>query len=496
MQIVKCKNTNLPPHIRKKLINGIFFKSLLCISGKRVYLCRNSCHETDTRYRFHDFSIPRDGSLSCLFFVPMEETFVLKSATLSTEQGLLPGRDVLLENGRIQAVGEGIAIPAGSRVIDGRGWLLSYGFADLHVHFREPGAPQKETIRTGTLAAARGGFTAVCAMPNLNPAPDSPETLAKEQEIIDRDACIAVLPYATITCGRRGEKVVDMAALQGRCVAFSDDGSGVQREAVMLEAMRRAAELDCIIAAHCEDDTLLHGGYIHDGRWCAAHGHRGICSESEWRPIARDLELAARTGCRYHICHLSTKEGVALIREAKRSGVRVTCETAPHYLVLCEDELQEDGRFKMNPPLRSAEDRDALREGLADGTIDAVATDHAPHTAAEKSRGLAGSAMGIVGLETAFPVLYTALVRGGIIRLERLLDALCAGPRRIFRIDGSLQEGERADLTLIDLSASTRIDSRSFLSMGRATPFDGMPVEAAVRATWKDGRLVWNDLPL
>jgi dihydroorotase len=287
---------------------------------------------------------------------------------------------------------------------------------------------------------------------------------------------------------------VDLEALKGRCVAFSDDGSGVQKDEVMLEAMRRAAELDCILAAHCEDNTLLHGGYIHDGRWCKAHGHKGICSESEWGPIARDLELAARTGCRYHICHVSTKESVALVREAKRSGVRVTCETAPHYLVLCEDDLQEDGRFKMNPPLRSAEDRAALLEGLQDGTIDVIATDHAPHTAEEKSRGLAGSAMGIVGLETAFPVLNTALVQTGKLSLARLLDALSTTPRRIFRLGGALCEGERADLTAIDLKTAYTIDSRTFLSKGHATPFDGMPVQGAVRATWFAGRLVWNDL--
>ena len=424
----------------------------------------------------------------------MERVFLLKGASLSTEHGILPQGDVLVAGGIIRAVGTDLPCPAEAEGVDLSGLVLSYGLADLHVHFREPGAPQKETIRTGSRAAARGGYTTVCAMPNLNPAPDSPETLALEQAIIDRDACIQVLPYATITRGRKGKEIVDLAALQGRCIAFSDDGSGVQREEVMLAAMRRAAELDCILAAHCEDNALLHGGYIHDGRWCAAHGHKGICSESEWGQIARDLELAARTGCRYHICHISTKESVALVREAKRSGVRVTCETAPHYLVLCEDDLQEDGRFKMNPPLRAAEDRDALLEGLRDGTIDAIATDHAPHTAEEKSRGLAGSAMGIVGLETAFPVLHTALVRTGKITLERLFEALCTTPRRIFRLGGALREGERADLAAFDLNASYKIDSHRFLSKGHATPFDGMAVRGAVRATWYGGKPVWNDL--
>jgi len=424
----------------------------------------------------------------------MKQKLLLKAATLSTEQGILPSADVLVIDGLIQAVGRVPACPAGTETVDLSGRLLSYGFADIHVHFRVPGAPQKETILTGSRAAARGGYTTVCAMPNLDPAPDSLETLAVEQSLIDRDACIQVLPYATITKGRKGQELVDMAALKGRCVAFSDDGSGVQRNEVMLEAMRMAAGLDCILAAHCEDNTLLKGGYIHDGRWCAAHGHKGICSESEWGQIARDLELAARTGCRYHICHISTKESVALVREAKRTGVRVSCETAPHYLTLCEDDMQEDGRFKMNPPLRTADDREALVEGLKDGTIDAVATDHAPHTAAEKARGLAGSAMGIVGLETAFPVLYTELVRKGKISLERLLEVLCAGPRRIFRLGGALRAGERADLTVLDLDAAWTIDSGRFLSKGHATPFDGRRVQSTVRATWKDGNLIWNDL--
>ena len=276
-------------------------------------------------------------------------------------------------------------------------------FADLHVHLREPGQTWKETIRSGSLAAARGGYSLVCAMPNLDPVPDCPEHLAVEEAAIARDAVVRVLPYGAITRGRQGKELVDFAALKGRCVAFSDDGSGVQRREMMREAMQEAARQDVILAAHCEDNSLLRGGYIHDGRYCAAHGHKGICSESEWGQIARDVELAAETGCRYHVCHISTRESVEIIRQAKQSGVRVSCETGPHYLTLCEDDLQEDGRFKMNPPLRSADDREALLEGLADGTIDVVATDHAPHSAEEKSRGLQGSAMGIVGLETAFP---------------------------------------------------------------------------------------------
>ena len=367
--------------------------------------------------------------------------------------------------------------------------LVTRPFADLHVHFREPGFSYKETIRTGSMAAARGGYCVVCAMPNLNPVPDSLETLALEQEIIDRDAVIDVLPYCSITKGRLGKELVDFHALKDRCVAFSDDGSGVQDEEMMRKAMEAAAREDVILAAHCEDNALLRGGYIHDGRYAAAHGHKGICSESEWGQIARDLKLAGETGCRYHVCHISTRESVELIRDAKARGVRVTCETGPHYLTLCEDDLQEEGRFKMNPPLRSADDREALIEGLADGTIDAIATDHAPHSAAEKSRGLAGSAMGIVGLETAFPVLYTKLVLPGRIPLERLLDAMSDAPRRIFRITVKPE-----DRVVIDLDKEFTIDSGTFLSMGKATPFDGWKVRGLVLQTIKNGKTVYNNL--
>ncbi len=400
--------------------------------------------------------------------------------------------DILIRDGVVFGRGNNFDLRPRTRVVDARGLLVTKGFTDLHVHLREPGFTSKETILTGTRAAARGGFTTVCAMPNLNPVPDCPENLGKELEAIRRDAVVEVLPYASITKGRKGRELVDFAALQENCVAFSDDGSGVQDGEVMLAAMKEAARLGCIIAAHCEDDSLLDGGYIHKGRYCLEHGHRGICSESEWKQIERDLSICEQTGCRYHVCHVSTAESVALIREAKARGVRVSCETAPHYLLLCEDDLQEDGRFKMNPPLRTAEDRDALVEALRDGTIDAIATDHAPHTAEEKSKGLKGSAMGITGLETAFPVLYTGLVRSGKISLERLLEAMSAGPRRIFRLDNPLNEEEPADFTIIDLNEKYRIDSREFLSMGHSTPFDGTEVCGRIIMTIKGGEVVWE----
>ena len=415
---------------------------------------------------------------------------LLLSGGTALLQGTLQRTDIFIRDGRIAEISPSIEAPQGTPVIKAEGKLISFGFADIHVHLREPGASYKETIRTGTKAAARGGYTTVCAMPNLDPVPDTPEHLEEELAIIRRDACIDVLPYASITLGRRGEQLVDMGALKGSVVAFSDDGSGVQSDAMMEAAMQLAAREDCIIAAHCEDNRLLRGGYIHDGAYCRTHGHRGICSESEWKQVERDLALCEKTGARYHVCHISTAESVALIRTAKARGVRVSCETAPHYLTLCEDDLREEGRFKMNPPLRSASDREALIEGLRDGTIDAIATDHAPHSAGEKSRGLEGSAMGITGLETAFPVLYSQLVLPGRIPLERLLEALCAGPRRIFRIGGCLQEGAVADLTVIDLKERYLIDSSNFASMGHATPFDGMAVQGRIVLTLKNGLAV------
>ncbi len=341
------------------------------------------------------------------------------------------------------------------------------GFCDVHVHFREPGFSYKETIRTGSLAAARGGFSAVCAMPNLDPVPDSRAHLEEELAVIRRDAAVRVFPYGALTVGEKGEKLADLAAMAPDAAAFSDDGKGVQSESLMRQAMEEVRRLGKVLAAHCEDEALLRGGCIHDGAYARAHGHRGICSESEWGPIRRDLRLAKETGCAYHVCHVSAKESVALIREAKKEGVDVTCETAPHYLLLSERDLREEGRFKMNPPLRGEADREALLEGLLDGTVDMIATDHAPHSPEEKARGLEKSPFGIVGLETAFPALYTRLVRPGILSLERLLDALTAKPRQRFGIP---LEG---DFTVWELEEAFTVDPAEFLSMGRATPFEG-----------------------
>ena len=363
------------------------------------------------------------------------------------------------------------------------------GFCDVHVHFREPGFSYKETILSGSRAAARGGYTAVCTMPNLNPVPDSPETLQPQLDAIEKDARIAVYPYGAITKGEKGEVLADLEAMAPKVVGFSDDGRGVQSPLLMEQAMRKARELGKLIVAHCEDNSLLRGGYIHDGRYARDHGHRGICSESEWGPIARDLELAAKTGASYHVCHISTKESVEIIRQAKKSGVDVTCETGPHYLVMDDSMLREEGRFKMNPPLRSKDDRLALVEGLRDGTIDMIATDHAPHSAEEKSRGLQGSAFGVVGLETAFPILYTCLVRPGLLPMNRLLAALVTNPRNRFGIPMG------NDFSVWDLNAQYQIDPGDFLSQGKATPFEGWQVFGRCMATFRDGKPVYTAQP-
>ena len=359
-------------------------------------------------------------------------------------------------------------------------------FCDVHVHFREPGFSYKETIRTGSLAAARGGYTDVCTMPNLNPVPDSAENIKEQIKIIERDAAVRVHPYAAITVGEKGETLTNMKALAPYCAAFSDDGKGVQSEAMMRSAMLKAKALGKIIAAHCEDNSLLCGGYIHKGEYARLHGHKGICSASEWKPIERDLRLAKETGCKYHVCHISCKESVELIRRAKAEGVDVTCETAPHYLIFNDMDLKESGSFKMNPPIRSEDDRQALIKGLQDGTIDMIATDHAPHGYDEKSRGLKDSLMGIVGLETAFPVMYTYLVKKGIITLERLIELMAINPRRRFGLQST------DDICVYDLQSEYKIDPCEFKSKGKSTPFDGMTVSGKNLLTICGGKAVWN----
>ena len=365
-------------------------------------------------------------------------------------------------------------------------YTLFPGFCDVHVHLREPGFSYKETIETGTQAAARGGYTDVCTMPNLNPVPDDTETLKVQLDIIERDALINVYPYGAITRGERGEELADLEAMAPKVIAFSDDGHGVQRDEIMKSAMEKARDLNKLIVAHCEDNSLLNGGYIHDGEYAKIHGHKGICSESEWGQIARDLELAEKTGVGYHVCHISTKESVDVIRKAKARGVNVTCETAPHYLILDDSMLKEDGRFKMNPPIRGREDKEALLRGIVDGTIDMIATDHAPHSIEEKSKGLKGSAFGVVGLEIAFPLLYTKLVKTNVITMDRLMELLVVNPRRRFNIP----MGE--DFSIWDLENEYTIDPQTFLSKGRATPFEGERVKGECLLTVVKGKPVYQ----
>lgn len=380
--------------------------------------------------------------------------------------------DVSIHNRMISAVGNPVLESFSGRIISGEGKYLLPGLVDLHVHFREPGYSYKETIRTGSEAAAAGGFTTVCTMPNLNPAPDDVDNLKRQLDIIRLDACIDVLPYATITKKRMGEELVDYKMLAPWVAGFSDDGTGVQNEEVMRKAMEGIAPTGKILAAHCEVEELLFKGYIHDGEYAKANGHRGICSESEWKEVERDIRLAEETGCRLHVCHISTKESVALIRDAKARGVRVTCETGPHYLTFCDEDLQEHGRFKMNPPIRSRADRDALRQGIIDGTIDVIATDHAPHSLAEKSKGLEKSAMGVVGLETSFGAVYTTMVESGLIPFSRLVELMTVNGRKILGIQGAdgIKEGEKADLVLLDLEKEWTVDPSAFKTMGQSTP--------------------------
>ena len=406
--------------------------------------------------------------------------------------GLTERADIAILGDKIERIAADIQPADNDKIYDCTGLTIMSGLVDLHVHLREPGFSAKETIATGTAAAAHGGFTTVCSMPNLAPAPDSMANLQQQLDIIERDAVIKVLPYATITRKRVGDELVDFAELKPYVAGFSDDGTGVQSEEVMRQAMAEAAKNDAIIAAHCEVDDLLRGGYIHDGEYARINGHRGICSEGEWKQVERDIELVAEAGCRYHVCHISTKETVELIRQAKARGLKVTCETGPHYLTMCDMDLKEEGRFKMNPPIRSAEDRDALIAGLQDGTIDVVATDHAPHTAEEKSRGLERSAMGVVGIETSFAVIYTKLVKAGVISLEKAVDVLAEAPRRIFNLGGGLQEGEAADIAVFDLEKSFTVDPSTFLSKGHSTPFEGWQLQGECCLTLVDGRVAYE----
>ena len=387
---------------------------------------------------------------------------------------------------KIRAFAEKFLADGGLSPVISKKYIIVPGLCDVHVHFREPGFSYKETIASGSAAAAHGGYTAVCTMPNLEPVPDSAEHLQVQLDAIKRGAAIKVLPYGAITVGEKGEKLADMEAMSDKVCAFSDDGKGVQNDEMMREAMTAAKRLGKIIAAHCEDNSLLFGGYIHDGEYARMHGHRGISSASEYKQIERDLRLAEETDCAYHVCHISTKESVELIRQAKAHGVNVTCETAPHYLVLCDEDMQEDGRFKMNPPLRSREDKKALIEGIKDGTIDMMATDHAPHSAEEKGRGLEKSLMGVVGLETAFPVLYTELVMKNIITLDRLVELMSFKPKERFGIDTN------NDFAVFDISEAYKIDPEDFLSMGRATPFAGREVFGRCLLTVHDEKVVYK----
>lgn len=387
---------------------------------------------------------------------------------------------------KIRAFAEKFLADGGLSPVISKKYIIVPGLCDVHVHFREPGFSYKETIASGSAAAAHGGYTAVCTMPNLDPVPDSAEHLQVQLDAIKRGAAIKVLPYGAITVGEKGERLADMEAISDKVCAFSDDGKGVQNDEMMREAMTAAKRLGRIIAAHCEDNSLLFGGYIHDGEYARMHGHRGISSASEYRQIERDLRLAEETGCAYHVCHISTKESVELIRQAKAHGVNVTCETAPHYLVLCDEDMQEDGRFKMNPPLRSREDKKALIEGIKDGTIDMIATDHAPHSAEEKGRGLEKSLMGVVGLETAFPVLYTELVMKNIITLDKLVELMSFKPKDRFGIDTN------NDFAVFDISEAYKIDPEDFLSMGRATPFAGREVFGRCLLTVHNEKVVYK----
>lgn len=421
-------------------------------------------------------------------------TTLLKNGTVFTPKGF-EKKDILLSSGKVFVDSlSALEINSADSIIDCTDQIIVPGFVDVHVHLREPGFFYKESIATGTEAAARGGYTCVCPMPNLNPAPATLDALKVQLDIIEKDAKVKVIPYGTITMKQDGRSdLAKMEEMTPYVCAFSDDGRGIQAGSLMGAAMEKAKSLGKLIVAHCEDEDLLTGGYIHQGQYAEKHNHNGICSESEWKQVQRDVELVAKTGCGYHVCHISTKETVDIIRKAKAKGINVTCETGPHYLVLCDQNLEEDGRFKMNPPLRDARDMEALVKGIQDGTIDMIATDHAPHSEEEKAKGLEKSAFGIVGLETAFSILYTNLVKKGIISLEKLIELMSVAPRKRFALEGGeISNGQIADLTIIDLDETYTIEKKDFVSKGKATPFDGWPVQGRIVKTIVDGKIVWE----
>lgn len=416
--------------------------------------------------------------------------YLLKGADVYINGQFLK-RDILVKDGFICDICESLN-DSDAVLFDLKDKYIFPGFIDVHVHLREPGFSYKETIKTATGAAAAGGYQAVCAMPNLNPVPDSLKNLKAELDLIDKDALVAVYPYGAITAGEMGEKLSDMEEMSGFVIGFSDDGKGVQNKEIMEKAMEKAKSLDKIIAAHCEDNSLLNGGYIHDGEYCRKNTHKGICSKSEYLPIERDTELIKKTHCKYHVCHVSAKESIEKIKEAKKSGADITCETAPHYLVLCDKDLKDEGCFKMNPPIRSELDRDALIKALNDGTIDMIATDHAPHSEKEKAKGLKDSLMGVVGLETAFSVLYTYLVKTKKITLEKLIALMFDNPKKRFGIGEEIKKKNHANLCVFDLNGQYKIDSKDFLSMGKSTPFDGISVVAKCIMTMYEGKIVYK----
>ena len=420
---------------------------------------------------------------------------LIKNGQINTRKNMTTPAEIWIEDGRIKAIGTGFSEAEFDEVFDAKGQLITPGLVDVHVHLREPGFTYKETIEAGTRSAARGGFTTVCAMPNLNPVPDTAEKLRQVYDIIRKDAVVKVLQYAPITENLRSEKLVDQEALvEEGAFAFTNDGVGVQTAGTMYLAMKEAAKNNKALVAHTEDESLLFGGVMHAGKKAEELGLPGILSVTESSQIARDLLLAEATGVHYHVCHVSTKESVRVIRDAKKTGIQVTAEVSPHHLILIDEDIPEDfGFWKMNPPLRGREDREALIEGLLDGTIDCIATDHAPHGLEEKSQSFMKSPFGIVGSETAFQLIYTHFVETGRFTLEQVINWLAVKPAEIFGLNaGTLTVGAPADVAVFDITQTCTIDKEDFLSKGENTPFIGWKVKGETQMTFVNGKLVWQ----